>query len=205
VATHDYVIANGTGAAVRSDLNGVLSAIASNNSNATDPATTYAYQFYADTGDNTLYIRNAANNGYVAVSAVGGIGTANFGLVPAATPTMTGNVTCSSTGFIKVPTGTTAQQPGQAGQPAAAVGQFRYNSTTNKFEGYAGSSPSWGEIGGGGGATGTGTDQIFLNYGQTVTETYNIPASTNSLTAGPVSIASTKSVTIPSGSNWTIV
>ena len=32
MATHDYVIANGTGAAVRSDLNNALAAIVSNNS-----------------------------------------------------------------------------------------------------------------------------------------------------------------------------
>jgi|TARA_R100000781_G_scaffold27637_1_gene20549 hypothetical protein len=200
VATHDYVIANGTGAAVRSDLNGVLSAIASNNSNATDPATTFAYQFYADTGDNTLYIRNAANNAYVAVSAVGGIGTTNFGLAPTASPTFTGTADFNSNTAIKVCDGTTAQRPG-----SASVGMLRYNTTTNSFEGYSGSSPAWGEIGGGGGATGTGTDQIFLNYGQTVTGSYSIPASTNSLTAGPVSVASGQSVTIPSGSNWTIV
>ena len=42
MATHDYVIANGTGAAVRSDLNDALAAIVSNNSSATAPATTYA-------------------------------------------------------------------------------------------------------------------------------------------------------------------
>jgi hypothetical protein len=45
----DYVVANGTGAAVRSDLNGQLAAIVSNNSGATEPATMYAYQWWADT------------------------------------------------------------------------------------------------------------------------------------------------------------
>ena len=200
MATHDYVIANGTGAAVRSDLNGVLSAIASNNSNATDPSTTFAYQFYADTGDNTLYIRNAANNAYVAVSAVGGIGTANLGLAPIASPTFTGTADFNSNTALKISDGTTAQRPG-----SPAVGMFRYNTTTNEFEGYSGSSPAWGSIGGSGGATGTGSDAIFLNYGQTVTGSYSIPASTNSLSAGPIAVASGQTVTIPSGSRWTIV
>ena len=33
MATHDYVVANGSGSAVRSDLNNALAAIVSNNSN----------------------------------------------------------------------------------------------------------------------------------------------------------------------------
>ena len=199
MAEHDYVIANGTGAAVRADLNNALAAIASNNSKSTDPSTTYAYQWYVDTGDNTLYIRNSANNAWVAVSAVGGIGSANLGLAPAASPTITGTADFDSNTAIKVCDGTTAQRP------TGAVGMLRYNTTTNSFEGYSGSSPSWGEIGGGGGATGTGSDAIFLNYGQTVTGSYSIPANTNSLSAGPISVASGQSVTIPSGSRWIIV
>ena len=200
MAEHDYVIANGTGAAVRADLNNALAAIVSNNSKSSDPSTTFAYQWYVDTGDNTLYIRNAANNAWVAVSAVGGIGSTNLGLAPAASPTITGTADFDSNTAIKICDGTTAQRPG-----SPAVGMFRYNTTTNEFEGYSGSSPSWGSIGGGGGATGTGSDAIFLNYGQTVTASYSIPASTNSLSAGPITVASGQTVTIPSGSRWTIV
>lgn len=86
---HDMNLANASGSAFRSDLNDALAAIASNNSNATDPATTFAYQWYVDTGDNTLRIRNGANNAYVDVSTVGGIGTANLGLLPSATAAST--------------------------------------------------------------------------------------------------------------------
>ena len=93
MATHDYSLANQSGSAFRGDLNNVLSAIASNNSNSTDPATTFAHQWYVDTGDSTLKIRNAANSAYVNVSAVGGIGTANLGLALAASPTFTGTAT----------------------------------------------------------------------------------------------------------------
>ena len=60
MATHDYVIANGTGAAVRSDLNNALAAIVSNNSGSSAPSTTYAYQFWADTNANVLKIRTLA-------------------------------------------------------------------------------------------------------------------------------------------------
>ena len=52
MATHDYVIANQGFPAFRSDLNDVLQAIVSNNSNATAPATTYAYQMWYDTSAN---------------------------------------------------------------------------------------------------------------------------------------------------------
>jgi len=197
LATHDYSIANGTGSAVRADLNNALSAIASNNSNGTDPSTTFAYQWYADTGDGKLYIRNAANNGWV---EVGTLASANLGLAPAASPTITGTADFDSNTAIKVCDGTTAQRPG-----SPAAGMFRYNTTTNEFEGYSGSSPSWGSIGGSGGATGTGSDTAFLNFGQTVTGSYSIPASTNSLSAGPITVNSGQTVTIPSGSNWTIV
>ena len=197
MATHDYSIANGTGSAVRADLNNALSAIASNNSNATDPSTTFAYQWYADTGDGKLYIRNAANNGWV---EVGTLASANLGLAPTASPTFTGTADFNSNTAIKISDGTTAQRPG-----SPAVGMFRYNTTTNEFEGYSGSSPAWGSIGGSGGATGTGSDTAFLNFGQTVTGSYSIPASTNSLSAGPITVNSGQTVTIPSGSNWTIV
>ena len=93
MATHDYVIANGTGAAVRSDLNNVLQAIATNNSNATDPSSTFAYQWYADTGDGKLYVRNAANNAWI---LVGTLASANLGLVDAAAPTLTGDGMCGT-------------------------------------------------------------------------------------------------------------
>ena len=65
MAQHDYVIANADGATVRADINSVLSAIASNNSGGSDPSTRYAYQFYYDTGDNKLKLRNAANDAYI--------------------------------------------------------------------------------------------------------------------------------------------
>ena len=63
--THDYIISNGTGAAVRSDLNNALAAIVSNNSNSSSPSTTYAYQFWADTSNNVLKIRNSANDAWI--------------------------------------------------------------------------------------------------------------------------------------------
>jgi hypothetical protein len=74
----DYIVANGTGASVRSDLNGQLAAIVSNNSGTTEPATMYAYQWWADTTAGLLKIRNAANNAWV---TVGTLADANLGLL----------------------------------------------------------------------------------------------------------------------------
>ena len=87
MATHDYVIANGTGAAVRSDLNDALAAIVSNNSSSTAPATTYAYQWWADTTTGLLKQRNAANNAWI---TIGTLASTNLGLLPVAGGTMTG-------------------------------------------------------------------------------------------------------------------
>lgn len=72
MAQHDYVIANGTGAAVRSDLNNALAAIVSQNSGATAPATTYAYQFWADTTTNLLKLRNSANSAWITLFQLDG-------------------------------------------------------------------------------------------------------------------------------------
>jgi len=86
VATHDYVIANGTGAAVRSDLNNALAAIVSNNSSSTEPTTTYAFQWWADTNTTLLKFRNAANSAWI---TVGDYSAANFGLLTSATAAST--------------------------------------------------------------------------------------------------------------------
>ena len=72
MATHDYVIANGTGAAVRSDLNNALAAIVSNNSSATEPTTTYAYMPWADTTAGVFKIRNGANSGWITLYQLDG-------------------------------------------------------------------------------------------------------------------------------------
>jgi len=44
---------------------------------------------------------------------------------------------------LKVTTGTTTQRPA-----SPSVGMLRYNTTTNQFEGYSGSSPAWTSVGG---------------------------------------------------------
>ena len=188
-----YVIDNGTGAAVRTKLNQITAAINSINSGSGDPSINSAFQPHIDTGSSLFKIRNAANNAYV---TIGNISLDNLGHVVAASPTMTGDVTMSSTGFLKVPVGNNAQQPGQANQPPAAAGQFRYNSDTGQFEGYTN---AWGSIGGGAGATGGGNDEVFFESDTNVTTNYTITSGKNAHTVSPI-INSGVTVTVPSGS-----
>ena len=65
MAQHDYNIANQTGANFRSDLNNALSAIVSNNSGANEPSTMYAYEWWIDTSNDLLKLRNSANNAWI--------------------------------------------------------------------------------------------------------------------------------------------
>jgi len=95
MATHDYVIANQTGANTRSDLNNLFSAIVSQNSSGSEPATKYAYMIWADTGNNLLKIRNAANNAWISVYSL--TTGANASALPLAGGQMTGNITFSGT------------------------------------------------------------------------------------------------------------
>jgi hypothetical protein len=112
------------------------------------------------------------------------------------TPTFTGNVTVTSVGFVKLPVGTTAERDG-----SPVNGMIRYNSTLARYEGYSGT--AWGGLGGG--ATGGGSDQIFIENGQTVTTDYTITALHNAGTFGPISIDDGITVTIPDGSTWSII
>jgi hypothetical protein len=54
-------------------------------------------------------------------------------------------------------------------------------------------------------ASGAGTDKIFFLNGLTVNTNYTIPTNYNAGTFGPVTVASGVTVTVPSGSVWTVV
>lgn len=56
-----------------------------------------------------------------------------------------------------------------------------------------------------GGAGGSSGDKIFAENGQTVTANYSLSASANAVTAGPVTINTGVTVTVPSGSVWVVV
>jgi hypothetical protein len=119
----------------------------------------------------------------------------------AGTPSVSGvttfanNVNNTATGYFDLPSGTTAERPGSPNS-----GMVRYNTSLGYFEGYG---STWGKIGGG--ATGGGSDDVFFENGQTVTTNYTLTANKNAVSAGPITIDSGVTVTIPSGASWSIV
>ena len=202
---NNYQTANGTGAAVRAKINEIFQALRTISSGSSDPsgaANIAQHQPHINTSTNELKIATSVSGDTATYVVLGKVNEANFGHVVAATPVMTGDVAMNSNGFLKVPVGTDAQQPGQSGAPTAAIGQFRYNSDQNRFEGYK--NTGWGELGGGAGATGGGTDQVFLETGQNVTEDYTLSAGKNAITVSPI-IATGKQIVVPSGATLVIL
>lgn len=110
--------------------------------------------------------------------------------------TITGNVDNTATGYFDLPSGTTAQRPASPN-----AGWARFNTDTIQFEGYTGT--LWSSIGGG--AKGGGADAVFFENDQTVTTDYTLTTNKNAVTAGPVTVNSGVTVTIPSGSSWVVV
>lgn len=97
---------------------------------------------------------------------------------------------------VSVAVGTTAQRPASPKQ-----GAIRYNTTNNQYEGYDGT--TWGQLGGG--ATGGGGDEVFVENGVTVTTSYTLSTGKNAESVGPISINSGATVTVPSGQRWVVL
>ena len=185
----NYVIDNGTGSAVRTDLNNVFAAIQSLNSGSADPSgTQVAFQLSVNTTSNLLKLRNASNNGYI---EIGNVTQANLGLAPVAGATFTGAVIHNYTTALRIPVGTTAQRSG-----SPATGDLRFNSTLGSAEIYNGS--SFTAVGGGAGATGGGSDEVFFESDTNVTTNYTITSGKNAHTVSPI-INAGVTVTVPSG------
>lgn len=79
MSQHDFDIANQGFPAFRSDMNLALVALGENSSGATEPSTTFAYQWWADTTATLLKMRNAANNAWI---TIGTLDQTNLALQP---------------------------------------------------------------------------------------------------------------------------
>jgi len=127
------------------------SAVATNATNAANSATASASSASAASTSAT----NAANSATAAAASAASIGT---------DPSFN-SVTVTGTTAVKMSAGTTAQRP------TGVAGQFRYNTTEGKFEGYT---TEWGEIGGGAADlllnsfTGDGSDVTFSLSGAAI-------------------------------------
>lgn len=123
-------------------------------------------------------------------------------LVADSSNTATGlTYTDSLTSAVLLPVGDNGARP-----VTPTVGQVRYNTDTDEFEGYGGSPAIWGALGGM--PTGAGGDKIFYLNSQVITTDYTLPSlplAKNSVTAGPVTINTGVTVTVPSGQAWSIV
>lgn len=206
MSQHDFNIANQGFAATRADLNNALGALATNSSGATAPATTYAYQWWYDSTANILKIRNADNDAWISFAVFNqsndtwtiqqdANGNVGIGGAPNAATIL--DLVSTTKGF-RAPSMTTVQRDAIS---SPVAGLLIYNTTLNSYQVYNGS--SWTSVGGG--ATGGGSDQVFIENDQTVSVNYTITAGKNAGTFGPVSINSGITVTVPSGSVWTVI
>ena len=100
MAQADQQIQNDNGSNVRADLNNNFDALFSNNSGSSEPSVTTAFMWFADSANDALKIRNAANSAFI---TVGTLSETNLGLALKASPTFTGNV--------GVPAGTVSSLP----------------------------------------------------------------------------------------------
>ena len=137
MATHDYVIANQGFPAFRSDLNDVLQAIVSNNSNATAPSTTYAYQMWYETDTNNWYMRNADNDAWITLATFNQTNdTVNF---IDSSSTVAGISTSASATVITLANGVVAINPAgyvSVGGAATQSGEIRFLEDTDNGANY---------------------------------------------------------------------
>lgn len=102
----------------------------------------------------------------------------------------------TTTGSAIIPVGTTAQR-----DASPSTGFFRFNTSLNAFEGYNGSS----FLPVGGGATGAGGDQVFVENQDIVTTSYTLSAGKNAMSVGPITVNAGATLTIPSGKRYVIL
>ena len=79
MSQNTVVIEDGTGAEVLNALTDAFNTVVTLNSGSAEPAETYAFMLWADTSNDQLKIRNAANTGWI---VVGTLSSANLGLQP---------------------------------------------------------------------------------------------------------------------------
>jgi hypothetical protein len=166
-------------------------------------------------GTTSLAKLAAGTNGYV-LTMVGGVPAwaASTGGVTSFQTSLSGLTPSTSTTGAVTLAGTLGATSGGTGQSTYATGDILYASASNTLSkltagtnGYvltlAGGVPSWAAAAAG--ATGGGTDKVFWENDQTVTTSYTITAGKNAGTFGPISVNSGVTVTVPSGSTWSIV
>ena len=144
------------------------------------------------------FIRLANNGTFIGATGATGItgatGVGSTGATGPQGPIGPGGGATGPTGATGL-TGAT----GPSGGPTGATGATGFGATgATGLIGATGPS-------GGGGATGAGTDAVFFLNDQSVNTDYSIPSTKNAMTAGPITVSAGVTVTVPSGSVWTVL
>jgi hypothetical protein len=144
----------------------------------------------------------------VTIDAQGRVTAASSGTAADTDKIIEGNteaevVDTGSDGHFKVTTeGVERFRVASAGQ--IGIGGTNYGSSGQVFTSNGTSSaPSW-QDSSGGGATGGGSDTWAVEHDNTITTSYTIGTGKNVISAGPLTVNSGATVTVPSGSNWVI-
>ena len=145
-------------------------------------------------GDTASSSTNAAR--YAILIATGAPGATRYIYAPQQSKTYVVINNCTDQSSVWVRGGTSSSYTTGVEIEAAGSALVAWDSTANDFVKIAG---------GGGGAAGAGSNQIFFQNDQTVTGSYTIPTGKNAGTFGPVTVNSGVTVTVPSGSVWSVV
>lgn len=143
----------------------------------------------------------------ITVDAQGRITAAQSGTAADADKITEGNseaevVDTGSNGHFKITTeGTERIRVGPAGQIGIAGANYGTAGYT-LVSGGASGTVAWAAPTG---ATGAGTDQWALEHDNTITTSYTISTGKNVISAGPLTVNSGATVTVPSGSSWVVV
>ena len=154
---------------------------------------------------DAIFEQNVSISGNLTVTGttdLSGIVTTSGDLNVGGDLAVTGNISGNAdggvygSGYWKIPDGTTGERPG-----TPVSGMIRYNTTLERYEGYG--EEGWNLLGGG--ATGSGTDRVFVLNEQTVNTNYTIPNNMNATSCGPITIVDGVTVDIGDGENWSVV
>jgi hypothetical protein len=99
----------------------------------------------------------------------------------------------------------TTQASNAAASAASAAGFVVPSQTgnTGKYLGTNGSSTSWSLVSGG--ATGGGSDQVFVENAMIITTNYTLSSGKSASSVGAITINSGVTITVPSGSRWVVL
>tara|TARA_X000001388_G_scaffold73163_1_gene64578 strand:- start:861 stop:1562 length:702 start_codon:yes stop_codon:yes gene_type:complete len=233
MSQHDLDIANQLFPATRTDLNNALKALGSTSSGTSAPSTTYANQLWYDTANNKLYIRNEDNDANIEILVLDqsndtveyfksdSIRTAlieftdgddaitiNDGgsITTSGDATVTGNLALGGSNtelrFMEGSNYVGFEAPALSGNQIWVLPSS--DGSADQFLKTNGSGTlSFGTLTGG--ATGGGSDTIFVENSRVMTTNYTLSTGKSASMVGTLTINSGVTLTIPSGERLVIL